>query len=637
MLKPKNFVPLIGAMLLLLSTLLAACGEAATATPVASSAQTVQASVTAPASIPTAAFNSGSPAATTSAAATTQVATTVAATTSAATTAAGATTAATTTTAVAATTAATTTTAAAGDTGTPKKGGSVTIGSTLEAKTLHLYNCVDVYCSAYNTRIFNATFTKRDPKTLQVVGNAATSWTVDKDAKTVTYKLKDGIKWSDGQAITSDDYLWTYQQAIKKENKWPRYSQNIADPTKPDSNGALDLTAPDPKTVVVKMNTLTFDIVERADFINPLPRHIWESKDWLDPTKNSEIDAPTVVNGPWLLKKWDKGKSITFVPNTASTIWPVPYLDSVTVAIVENTSIGFQKLKSGELDVFTPSNQDEAEAETLPNSTIVKWNPANASWGHISFNFRRAYFKDVKFRTALNYVVDRKAVIDKVYYGLAVPMWADVAPASDKYDDTAVMKYPYDPDKAKQILKDAGYTVKDGKLYSPDGTALPKLKYAFITDTPEGAKLAAIAQQGFKELGIDIDLVGTDFQTLLKTIQTEPFDYDFAALGWSAGINPEGFGDVWRSIPSLNFGAWVNDDVNKLYTSTLQEFDNAKRKQIMSQIQSIESRDGPYIYVNSNLAFAAVSKKLGGVTATPLGIGTDSRGGDDFLTTWYIK
>jgi peptide/nickel transport system substrate-binding protein len=254
----------------------------------------------------------------------------------------------------------------------------------------------------------------------------------------------------------------------------------------------------------------------------------------------------------------------------------------------------------------------------------------------MAFNFRHPYFKDAKLRQAMNWVIDRKALADKVYFGLAVPMYSDVAPSSDKYDDKVVEKYGYDPAKAKQILKDAGYTIKDGKLLDPSGNPLPKLKYTFSTDDPIGAKIAAIAQQEWKDLGIELDLIGVNFNTLLKNITSEPFDWDIAQLGWSAGINPEGFGDVWKTIPNLNFGAWVNDDVNKLYASTLREFDNGKRKEIMSQIQSIESRDGPYIYLTAQTSYAAINKRIGGITPTPLGIGFDSRA-YSYMTDWYIK
>jgi peptide/nickel transport system substrate-binding protein len=390
------------------------------------------------------------------------------------------------------------------------------------------------------------------------------------------------------------------------------------------------------------MNTLTFDIVERGDVITPLPRHIWEGKDWNDPTKNSEIDNPSVVSGPWKMKEWNKGKNWTVVRNDAgnTSVWPAPNLDQLTVITVENASIGFQKIKSGEADAFEGTqgfaSQDVAEAETLPNVTVYKWTPANALWQHIAFNFRKPIFKDLALRQALTWVIDRKAIADKVYFGLAVPMYSDVPPSSDKYNESVVEKYGYDPAKAKQILKDAGYTLKDGKLVDPSGTPLPKLKFVYSSNGAEAGKIAAIAQQEWKDLGIDLDLIGVDFNTVLKTIQQPPFDFDMVTLGWSANLNPEGFGDVWKTIPNLNFGAWTNDQVNQLYAQTQREFDNSKRKEIMSQIQTIESKDGPYIYLVAQTAFAAVNKRIGGVTATPLGIGMNNVV-NDLITSWYIK
>lgn len=627
----RSTVPVLATLLLVLSTLLAACGDNTATT--ASTQSTAAPAATAPASIPTAAFNS----ATTAAGATTAAASATTAVASPAATSAAATTV---------TTAASATTAASTAAGTPKKGGNVTLVTTLEAKTLHPYNCTDVYCVAYVARVYGGFantggfLVTRDPKTLEVVPLFAKSWTVDQATKTVTYTLKDDLKWSDGSAITSDDFAWTYQQAIKKENNWVRYGTAIADKTNPNSPGVIDYQAPDPKTLKVVLNTLTFDIVERGDIITPLPRKVWEGKDWSDPTKNTQIDNPTVTSGPWKMKSWEKGKSWTVVRNDLSTAIQPPYLDSMTVVTVDNASIGFQKIKSGEADAFENmmgfSAQDVAEAEKLNNAKVYKWVPANASWQEIAFNFRRPYLQDVNIRTAMNWVIDRKAIIDKVYYGLGVPMYSDVPPSSDKFDEKAVQKYTYDPAKAKQILQSAGYTLKDGKLIDPKGVAIPKLKLVYPNNSPEPPKVAAIAQQEWKDLGIEVDLIAQDFNTVLKTIQQEPFDFDTLVLGWSANINPETFGSVWVTIPSLNFGNWVNKEVNDLYASALKEFDNTKRKAIMSQIQAIESRDGPYIYTIAQTAFAVVNNRIGGVVPTTLGIGINNVA-YSYATDWYIK
>lgn len=644
----RSTLPLLATLLLVMSALLAACGDN-TATPPA--VATTVPVATAPGSAPTAALNSGTTAAasaTTAAVATTAASATTAAagaTTAAAsaTTAAGTTTSAATTAAVATTALASTTAAA----GAGKKGGNVTLLTTQESKTLHPYNCTDVYCVAYIARVYGGFATggggfmvKRNAKTLEVIPSYAKSWSVDQTALTVTYTLRDDLKWSDGTAMTSDDFLWTYQQAIKKENNWVRYGTAIADKTDPNSPGVIDYQAPDAKTLKVFLHTLTFDMVERGDIIVPLPRKQWEGKDWSDPTKNPNIDNPTVSSGPWKLKSWDKGKSFILARNDLSTAIQPPLLDTMTVVTVDNASIGFQKIKSGEADAFENmmgfSAQDVAEAEKLPNVTIYKWTPANASWNEIAFNFRRTYLQDLNLRTAMNWVIDRKAIIDKVYYGLAVPMDSDVPPSSDKYDASAVMKYTYDPEKAKSILSGAGYTLKDGKLFDPKGVVLPKMKLVYSSNFPESVKTAQIAQQEFNGLGFDIDLIGQDFNTVLKTIQQEPFDFDLLVLGWSANINPETFGSVWTTIPALNFGNWVNKEVNDLYASALKEFDSVKRKAIMSKIQSIESRDGPYIYVTAQTAFAAVNNRIGGVVPTTLGIGINLIP-YSYATDWFIK
>jgi peptide/nickel transport system substrate-binding protein len=171
-------------------------------------------------------------------------------------------------------------------------GGTVTGIQVQEANTLHFYKTNNPAAFDYLKLLFSASLTHRNPLTLELEKGAAESWSVDTARSTVTFKLKTGLKWSDGQPLTAADYVWTYQQASKPENGWP-YANTV---------GIDSYTAPDPLTLIIKLKNYTFDITIRADVIEPLPRHIWEKLDWNDATKNPEINKPSVVSGPWLLK-----------------------------------------------------------------------------------------------------------------------------------------------------------------------------------------------------------------------------------------------------------------------------------------------------------------------------------------------
>lgn len=604
-------------LVMLLTALLAACGDNATPAP---ANQTTSAATTAPTAIPAA------PTAALSSSTTAASATTVA---SVATTAASATTAATaaTTVASAATTAASATTAA---TANLPKGGILRLATTQQdIATFHPYKSVNGFVRDLNGFYYSAGLVRRDPKTLEVIPHAAKSWTVDRDAKTVTFSLRDDIKWSDGTPITSADYVWTFEQVIKPDNKYPYLSQLVADPTKPTTAGILKYEAPDAKTIKVTLQTITFDIVTRAVGVQPLPKHVWEGKDWNDPTKNPEIDKPSVVSGPWLFKEWVRNERISFVRNDKSTLFPVPLMDGITWSVIPDSNVAYLKLKSGELDLLAPEAKDYSDMKAQASLQTFTYYEAATSWEYLGFNFRRSHLQDPALRQAMAYVTDRDGLIEKVMFGLARPMYANIASTSWAYNDT-VEKYKFNVDKAKQILKDAGYTVKEGKLYDKSGQKLPELKFYHDAPNPEREKTAQILQQAYADLGLDVKLYAQPFDSVRKVLIEPPFDFDIFLRAWGSGFDPEQSGNQWRTA-SLNYGDYKNEEIVKLYNDVLNELDQTKRKDILLKTQTIEAKELPYIQLWYYASYFGASKRIGGINPT--------LAGEDYnrYADWYIK
>jgi peptide/nickel transport system substrate-binding protein len=633
---------------LMLALALAACGD--TATP---STTTSAATTTAAATTTTAAATTTTAAATT----TTAAATTAPATTTAATTTAAASTAAGTATTTAAMTAAGSATAGgtamasstAGGSSTPsasgsgstqpnsgtysalftpdssvKQGGDVTTYTINDGKTLAFYNTTSATDIAWIGMLYTGQLLTRDPKTSLLVCQTCQSYQVSSDYKTVTFKLRTDIKWSDGQPITADDYAWTYQQALDPNNKWP-YIDDYKDLF-------TSMTAPDPQTVVVTLTNPLFNTLETAGTtFEPLPKHVWDGKSFTDTTKNPNMDSPTVVSGPWLLKEWKRGDHITFARNPNSTVWPAPYLNTITVQIIKDPTVAYQKLKSGDLTFASgasggigaglqPSDFADFTKSKPSGFTSQTWYPTASTWNYIGFNFRKPYLKDLAMRQALNYAVDKQGIIDNFAYGLAQPTYSDVPP-SDKafYTTNGVNQYAYSLDKAKSTLTAAGYTGVGSGLKDKSGTAVPKLKILYNTGNSVRQNIAVYFQSQLQELGIQADVVPLDFNAYLKQISSDPFDYDFFVLGWQSSFDDQTFGDVWKAIPDLNSGNYVNDQVNSLYAKVRTTLDPAAQVPLMQQIQQIESNDPPYIYLYVSEQTGAYSDKLTPSKANNLG------------------
>ncbi|MDQ6831930.1 MAG: ABC transporter substrate-binding protein, partial [Chloroflexota bacterium] len=501
------------------------------------------------------------------------------------------------------------------------KGGALTQTITgTDAKSFHPFQTTDTVSSAYQGYIFGGgSLTQYDPKTLDLVGFAAEKWDLSADKTTVTFTLKDGLKWSDGTPMTTADYVWTYQQAIKPENKYA-YVQNF--------EPIVSFLAKDARTLVVTLNEPITVAVETADAISPLPKHIWEKYDWNDPTKNPEINAPSVGNGMWKLKEWKRDDHAIFVANDLYFDGR-PYIDQLTVRIFGTEALAYQALKSGEVDSsgFQPS--DYKEAKTLPNVNVYEWYAARGSWSYIGFNLRRPALKDPLVRKAIAYATDRQGIIDSVAYGLGRPIYSAYPQTSPAYNPN-VEHYDFDVKKAADLFKQAGYTL-NGKKLTKDGQQL-SLKLLFGPATSKVREgIATLAQQQLSDLGIALDVQALEFQAFLDTLKKEPFDYDLFVLGWSSSTNPYFAYQIWSesSIPQLNSGAYVNKQVEDLYKQARTEFDKEKQKTIYNQIQKLITDDEPYVFLYEGKQYTGVNKRVGGITPTPRGIAYN-------MNKWYI-
>lgn len=503
-----------------------------------------------------------------------------------------------------------------------QRGGTLTSAAVGDLKSFHPYQTVDVPSGNAQGLLYGGgSLTTYDPETLQMIGYAAQKIDISSDYKTVTFTLRDGMKWSDGTPITTDDYVWTFQQVSNPENKFP-YLENL-DPI-------VSYTAKDAKTIVVTLKEARTTAMGDADAVTPLPKAVWSKYPWGDPVANPEINAPTVVNGYWKLKEWKKDQSATYLAN--ENCWRGrPYLDSYVVRQYGNDQTAYQALKSGEVDIYAPPPSSVKEAEGLPNLSVYKWYNVPGQWSFLGYNLRRPALKDPLVRRAINYAVDRQGIIDAVAYGLGKPIYSAFTQDDPVYNPN-VEKYDFNPQKSAELFKQAGYTLQNKKLVK-DGQPL-KFKLLFGPGTNKVREgIATVVQQQLADLGADVEVVALEFQAYLQTISSEPFDYDLYVLGWSSTINPYYSYQIWseKSIPDLNSGAYINKEVDQLFQQSVTEFDETKRKAIFFRIQELITNDAPYAFIYNNQSYAAVNKRIGGVKPTRQGISYNS------YADWFIQ
>ncbi len=507
----------------------------------------------------------------------------------------------------------------------PIKGGNFKEVDTSDASSFQPYVTIDATSGGYQAYVFAGGLYQIDPKTLAYVPDMAESWDISSDATTYTFHLRKDIKWSDGQPLTAQDYVWTYQQASNPANKYPHIDL-FTDIT---SYKALD----DYTLQVVLKQGQCIGMATAADAVNPpLPKHIWQNLDWSDPTKNPQILNPTVVSGFFKLQEWKRDDHATFARND-SFYRGAPNFATDTIQIVPNTSVQFQMLKTGAVDSAPVTPSDYAEAQKASILKEYDWDPAVANWNFVGFNLRRPALQDVEVRHALAYATPRDAIAKTVYQGLYKPTYSTLPPTSWAYNPD-VPHYDYSIDKAKQTLQAAGYKLNaNGKLLNKDGTPFPRLKIYYNAGNTQREQVATILQEQFKQLGIDSDVNSLEFQAYLTYLQTAPYDYDLWVLGWQAAFEPYRMVEIWSEagVPDLNSGNYINKQVEDLFAQANRPpCDNASRKKVFGQIQSIISNDSPYIFLTYATGYAFLNQRVVPSPPSSMGIGYS-------YEKWYLK
>jgi peptide/nickel transport system substrate-binding protein len=462
-----------------------------------------------------------------------------------------------------------------------------------------------------------SSLTRRDPETLQLVPHAAEHWTVSADRRTYTFRLRD-LAWSDGRPMTAADFVWTYQQAIKPENRYFR-----VDALAPIAS----YRALDPRTLEV---TLTDDLVvglETADYITPLPRHVWERYDWNDPAENPEIMHPTVGNGAWILDEWRLNERTTFVANDHFVLGK-PKIGSLVVRIFGGRDVPYDALAAGDVDaVALPPIEDREPPDHID---VHRYYAAASGYTFIGFNMRRPVVQDRHVRAAIAYATDRDAIIDVLLSGRARPVYAHYTQSSWAYNPD-VQRYDFSPEQAREQFRQAGYSPdSDGRLVK-DGRPLT-LTLALNTPNFVREGIAYLLGEQLDELGVRLDVREFEFQRYLDFIKTPPYDYDLYILGWTGTIDPHWANQIWseETIPALNTGGYVNREVERLFARGAREFDMEQRRQIYGQIQRLLADELPYVFLFEGESAYGVNRRIGGVVPTRLGVTYN-------LHEWFIR
>jgi peptide/nickel transport system substrate-binding protein len=481
----------------------------------------------------------------------------------------------------------------------------------------------------------------------------AKSWAVSADGLTYTFHLWPGLKWSDGQAATSADVVFTYNYVLK--NPKPPLGLGYLDPYLTGA-GVTAVTAPDAATVVITLKAPYPRILQA--YVPILPAHIWakvsQAAAGTTFTNAPTASAPVVGSGPYQAVEWKVGQYIRFVRN--ANYWgPTGAADEVIIEIFKSSDTMVQALKSGQIDyAYGPTADEFNSLKGVPK--IVTVAGTGNGFEELGFNCynkpiagggasTRA-LQDPAFRDALGYAIDKPTLVAKVVKGYGTPGTTMVPPFDAKWHIEPTDVRTFDLGVADQKLTAAGYLKNaQGARLDKQGKVL-NLSLYYPSDSTGSSVYANDAQfikQWFGQLGITVTVQKFDSNTLTnKELPPEAggtASFDLFIWGWGGDPDPNALLKIFTTaeIGSSSDSLWSNAQYDKLYTEQNTATDDATRKIYMDQMQNLMYDQAPYhiLYYDATLV-AYRTDRFSGWSNQPVANGTPLFGYGSFTYTTLL-
>ena len=420
-----------------------------------------------------------------------------------------------------------------------------------------------------------------------------------------TCTLREGLTWSDGEPLTSEDVAFTYQLIADK--RFPYFRSYVPE--------GSTFETPDDTTLVWKTpEPNRVPDMPAWDYI--VPEHGWGQSADLDLKQIKAVETvPTVSSGPYQMTEAVPGQYWTFTKNP--NYWgEEPAYDTIEYRQFTNVEAMVQALKNGEIDMA-----DELQASLLPSLesddsiTVQKVTPD--CWNNLAFNFGgqgpdadpHPALQDITVRKAIAMAIDKQAIVDKVYPGAGVPGETIVRPLStfwhlDLPDDQVI---PYDPEAANDMLDEAGYARgPDGVRVDPKSGKPLELRMPTSNDTAGSDASGKLIAGYLDQIGIKVNAQPTSAGRVYEYQQTGNFD--MYIWYWCGDPDPDYQLSVFTSSQcgGLSDGCWKDEKYDAMYEEQRAEFDPDKRQQIVKDMQQYVYEQIPaiaYVYPNSLQAY----------------------------------
>ncbi len=431
----------------------------------------------------------------------------------------------------------------------------------------------------------------------------ADSVSVSDDGMTYTYKIKQGIKWHDGQPFTAKDIAFSYT-LYKNRDDFPTlhsYTEHF-----------VSSVAPDDTTLVLKLDQAIPNIESRLVFLYILPEHIWKA--YTDNAAEFE-NLEMIGSGPFKMKEYKPNEFIDLSTNVDYQSGRAK-VDEVIFQVFSSPDVLVQAIKTGQVDMITELPNTSVEAlKTAENVKVAVGAPFAPNISDIILNqvdpancppeadggvcSGHPALRDKQVRLALAYATDKEKLIDVVLIGYGTPGIALIPDGMGEWFNSSIKDFEFDTAKANQLLDDAGYKDAngDGIRDMPDGSRPLTFRLNWPTSSIVAPRMAELLGEMWKEIGITLEPQAIEDDALTSKC-CPALDYDLMLWGWVADPDPATLLIIPATdqiVTGYNETGYSNPRYDELNVQQGTELDHAKRVQMVWEMQKIVHDDVVYI------------------------------------------
>ncbi len=429
-----------------------------------------------------------------------------------------------------------------------------------------------------NKTVFNGLI-RFNSKTLNPEGDLAEKWEVAPDGKSITFTLRQGVKWHDGQPFTADDVKFTFDTMLDPKIN-ARFRSNI--------KGVTEAVVNSPLSVTLKLTTPLPSLPIQLGYnIHMIPKHVLQGQDINAP---KDFLAKPIGTGPFKFVEATPGSTMT-VERYDNFHFGAPQLDRITFKVTPDINAQLAQLKTGELD-FMLMEPDQAATVKSDNNIVIQ-NASQVNYYFIAYNDKRPLFSDKLVRQALTMAIDREAIVKDVLGGAGQIANGPINPLLAWAYTDEVKKLSYDPKAAAAQLDAAGWKAGSDGIRAKDGQ---KFSFELLVDKGNTTResVAQIAQQAWKAIGIDAKINVMEFNAAVAKFIAGDFD---SIVNWYiTPPDPDVF--AWYSTGGTsNQWNYSNPQVDDLLTKARSELDQTKSGALYKQFLGIIAEDEPITFL----------------------------------------